>query len=79
MGRPETPDGYNNSPGESASGYDTMLSDWFHNSAHMVHVPADMALSLDDRFREQTAETSPEYWQQAEQERQESEAVLRQE
>ncbi|MGB0551324.1 MAG: hypothetical protein ACPGQV_01930 [Alphaproteobacteria bacterium] len=56
-----------------------MLSDWFRNSAHVVHVPADMALSLDDRFREQAAETSSEYWQQAEQERQESEAVLRQE
>jgi hypothetical protein len=79
MGRPETPDGYNISPGESASGYDTMLSDWFRNAAHAVHMPVDMAESLHDRFREQAAEASAEYWQQDEQERKESEATLRQE
>ena len=79
MGRPETPDGYNIAPGDSASGYDSMLADWFRDAAHAVHMPADMAESLHDRFREQAAEASAGYWQQAEQERQESEAVLRHE
>ena len=56
-----------------------MLSDWFRDAAHAVLMPADMAESLHDQFREQAAEASAGYWQQAEQERQENEAVLRQE
>jgi hypothetical protein len=77
--RAETPDGIDISPGESASAYDSMLSDWFRDAAHAVLMPADMAESLHDQFREQAAEASAGYWQQAEQERQDDEAVLSQE
>ena len=56
-----------------------MLFDWFRDAAHAVHMPAEMAESKQDRFREQAAEASARNWQQAEQERQEIKAVLRQE
>lgn len=42
-------------------------------------MPADMAESLHDQFREKTAELCAQYWQHAEQEQQEGVAALRRE
>tara|TARA_E500000331_G_scaffold331577_1_gene354025 strand:+ start:1042 stop:1473 length:432 start_codon:yes stop_codon:yes gene_type:complete len=56
-----------------------MLFDWFRDAAHAVHMPAEMAESKHDQFRERAAEASARYWQQAEQERQEIKAVLNRE
>jgi len=77
LGRPSTPEGYAFSPGETATGYDTALSNWFREAAHAVHMPADMAQALHDRFREQAATARAQQWQSAEHERQHCESQLR--
>ena len=77
LGRPSTPEGYTFSPGETATGYDTALSNWFREAAHAVHMPADMAQALHDRFREQATTARAQQWQSAEHERQHCESQLR--
>ena len=63
LGRPATTDGYTFSPGESATGYDTDLADWFRDAAHEVNMPVDMAEALHDRFLETRMEEAAAHWQ----------------
>ena len=77
LGKPDTADGYELSPGDSATGYDIDLSDWFRQAAHDANMPANMAKSLHDAFRDHMAAQADRYWQAIAQKRDESEAILR--
>lgn len=77
-GRPETLAGYDFSPGETATGYDTALADWFRGTAHELGLPAELAVALHDRFRDRMAEASADAWRATGGRQAATEAVLRQ-
>ena len=77
LGRPSTPAGYELSPGETATGYDTALADWFREAAHAVNLPADMAQALHDRFLEQRHAEGRAAWEAQEERRQAQVETLR--
>jgi len=77
LGMPQTADEYDLSPGDSATGYDIALSDWFRQAAHAAHMPADMAKTLHDAFRDHMAAQTNAYWDTVSHDRNESEAALK--
>ena len=76
LGRPTNPDEYEFSPGESATGYDTELADWFREAAHAVNMPVEMAQALHDRFLEARTQQTLDNWHDAQARGQETEALL---
>lgn len=63
LGRPAAPDGYSFSPGETATGYDNELAEWFREAAYAVNMPADMAHKLHDQFLQARLEQAAAHWQ----------------
>lgn len=77
LGRPEAPEGYEFPAPDDVPGYAPELADWFRKAAHAVHMPAEMAQGLHDkyieRYLEDAAELDLDSWRQA----QTAEAELR--
>lgn len=77
LGRPERPEGYELPAPDDVPGYSADLADWFRQAAHAVHMPAEMAQRLHDRYVERFIEDARamdiDLWQRA----QAAEAELR--
>ena len=77
LGHPESPEGYALPAPEDVPGYSDDMAAWFRQAAHAVHMPAEMAQLLHDRYVERFLQDARDADGEAYRRMQESEAELK--